>query len=134
MDNVDPSVRSRIMASVPQKSTKPEVIVRKLAHSLGYRFRLHQSGLPGTPDMVFPRLRKVVFVHGCFWHRHGCRQTTNPASNIDFWIAKFKANRLRDRRAIRLLKSNGWQSLVVWECQTKKLDWLRTRLAAFLDD
>lgn len=132
MDTTAPLTRSRMMASIPQKDTKPEVVVRRLVHSLGYRFRLHRRDLPGTPDIVLPRLRKVIFVHGCFWHRHGCRKTTTPASNVEFWADKFDANRARDRRAVRLLRRDGWECFVVWECQTKRLNWLQERLAAYL--
>lgn len=134
MDIVSPSTRSRMMASVPQKNSKPEVVVRRLVHVLGFRFRLHRRDLPGSPDIVLPRLRKVIFVHGCFWHRHGCRRTTTPASNVRFWTAKFEANTLRDRKAIRLLRDEGWESLIVWECQTKRLEWLKLRLANFLKE
>ncbi len=128
MDVVSSSVRSRMMASVPQKNTEPELII----HSLGFRFRLHHRDLPGTPDIVLPRFKKVIFVHGCYGHRHGCRKTTTPASNVDFWLAKFGANQRRDRQAIRSLRREGWISLIVWECQTKRMPWLSRKLEFFL--
>ena len=121
-----------MMAAVPQENTKPEMIVRQAIHALGYRFRLHRKDLPGRPDIVLPRLNKVVFVHGCFWHRHGCRKTTTPESNFDFWQTKFADNKARDRRIIRKLVIRGWKSLVVWECQTRGRALLRSRLKRFL--
>lgn len=132
MDIVSRQVRSRMMAAVPQKHTRPELVVRKLAHALGFRFRLHVKGLPGSPDMVFPRLRKVVLVHGCFWHRHGCRQTTTPATRRRFWQEKFAANVARDRRDTLSLRRDGWDVLVIWECQTRRGPSLAGRLARFL--
>ena len=134
MDIVSKGVRSRMMAAVPQRDSKPELIVRRTLHWLGYRFRLHQKELPGTPDIVLPRHSKVIFVHGCFWHRHGCRRTTTPQSNTDFWIKKFEANRKRDRRVRTSLRSMGWSVLVVWECQTLRESWLTERLLKFMDE
>ena len=132
MDIVAPAIRSRMMASVPQRNSRPELIVRQIAHSLGFRFRLHRRDLPGTPDIVFPRLRMAIFVHGCFWHRHGCRKTTTPTSNARFWQQKFDENRRRDRRAIRMLRQTGWKCIVIWECQTKSVKRLQERLLRFL--
>ena len=132
MDNVSPEVRSRMMASIRQRDTKPEMIVRRLVHSMGYRYRLHVRGLPGSPDLVFPKSRRVVFVHGCYWHRHRCRKATTPSSNVEFWQEKFEQNRTRDRKAVRALRGRGWEVLVVWECQTKRLDWLGDKLGRFL--
>lgn len=132
MDIVGKETRSRIMASVPRKNTSPELAVRRLVHSLGYRFRLHGRHLPGSPDIVMPRLKKVIYVHGCFWHRHRCRKATTPASNQAFWQEKFAANRARDKRMCKELRELGWNSLVVWECQLKRLDWLRQRIERFL--
>ena len=122
-DIFDPATRSRIMAGIRGRDTKPEVVVRRVAHALGFRFRLHGAfegaRLPGRPDLVFAARRKVVFVHGCFWHRHGCRQgRSTPAANAAFWAAKFAANVERDRRAARRLRRLGWGVMVVWECQT----------------
>ena len=123
-----------MMAAVPQANTKPELIVRRMVHALGYRFRLHRRDLPGRPDIVLPRLKKVIFVHGCFWHRHGCRRTTTPESNMEFWQTKFADNKKRDRRVIRELRWLGWVALVVWECQTQRPTWLIGRLERFLGE
>ena len=112
--------RSRIMRAVPRANTTPEVAVRKALHSLGFRFRLHRRDLPGTPDIVLPRHRLVIFVHGCFWHRHDdCRRTTNPKTRVEFWQNKFETNVARDRVVASSLESAGWRVLVVWECETK---------------
>jgi len=132
VDTVTPETRSRIMAAVPQVDSQPELTVRRMLHAMGYRFRLHRRELPGTPDIVLPRLRKVIFVHGCYWHRHGCRKTTSPTSNVAFWETKFAANRSRDRRVIRELQRLGWDSLVVWQCQLARHQWLLERLLFFL--
>lgn len=117
-DSVAPE-RRELMARVRAKDSRPELIVRRTAHALGFRFRLHQRGLPGTPDLVFPRLRKAVFVHGCFWHRHdGCPRTTHPKTRASYWQQKFAQNVERDRRAQAKLRSLGWEPIVVWECET----------------
>src|SRR5262249_55708526 len=121
-----------MMAAVPQSNSKPEIILRQVIHAMGYRFRLHRRDLPGSPDIVLPRLRKVVFVHGCFWHRHGCRKTTTPTTNPAFWAQKFESNRARDRRVVRELKRLGWESLVVWECQLDSPNRTLRRLISFL--
>ncbi len=121
------------MARVGQKNTKPELIVRKLLHGLGYRYRLHRRNLPGTPDICFPSRKKVIFVHGCFWHRHeGCRRTTTPKTRTDFWEEKFRQNVARDRRKIDDLQKLGWNALVVWECETEDIYKLESRLINFL--
>lgn len=110
--------RSRIMRAVKSANTQPEMIVRSLVHRMGFRFRLHRKDLPGTPDLTFPRLRKVIFVHGCFWHGHNCpRGARVPVHNRDYWIAKIARNVERDRKVRRSLRRLGWQSLVVWECK-----------------
>lgn len=129
---VDPA-RSALMARVRGKNTRPEMVVRRTAHALGYRFRLHNRSLPGTPDLVFSRLRKVIFVHGCFWHRHrGCRRTTSPKTRASYWAKKFRENILRDAVKERELKALDWDILVVWECQTIDMKRLSNRLNAFL--
>ncbi len=121
------------MARVGQKNTKPELIVRKLLHGLGYRYRLHRKNLPGTPDICFSSRKKVIFVHGCFWHRHeGCRRTTTPKTRTDFWEEKFRQNVARDRRKIDDLQKLGWNALVVWECETEDESELESRLIDFL--
>jgi DNA mismatch endonuclease, patch repair protein len=108
------------MARVGARNTTPEVRVRKAAHKLGLRFRLHKKDLPGTPDLVFPKLHTAVFVHGCFWHRHnGCKKASHPKSRIDYWHAKFNRNIERDRKAVADLIALGWKVAVIWECQTK---------------
>lgn len=125
--------RSANMARIRAGNTRPELEVRRLVHSLGYRFRTHGRDLPGSPDIVLPRLRTVIFVHGCFWHRHrGCRFTTTPTANREFWLAKFSANVRRDRRASRLLRERGLSVLTIWECELQDSDKLRRRLARHL--
>ena len=129
-----PAQRSRNMAAIRGNNTKPELIIRSLTHRLGYRFRLHRRDLPGTPDLVFPRHDKIIFVHGCFWHRHtGCRFTATPKTRPAFWAAKFKANQQRDRRAVRALRANGWGVMTVWECETRNPERLSRRIARFFD-
>lgn len=131
-EDIDP-IRSKIMAAVAQRGTKPEMIVRRLCHALGYRYRLHVKALPGSPDLVFPRRKKVIFVHGCFWHRHpGCSRTTTPKTRTQFWNAKFEANVSRDARQLAELSTFGWESLVVWECETKDPVRLRQTLNDYL--
>src|SRR5579871_1578690 len=130
---MSPARRSELMSRIRGTDTRPELTVRRLVHSLGYRFRLHRRDLPGTPDLAFPSRRKVVFVHGCFWHRHrGCRFSYTPKSNRDFWVKKFATNRLRDRRAIRQLRAAGWDPLIVWECEVGDLAGLRRAVVAHL--
>lgn len=122
-----------MMASVRSKDTMPELWVRRLVHSLGYRFRLHRRDLPGTPDLVFPRLRKVIFVHGCFWHQHGrCRAGHVPRSNVAYWIPKLTGNVARDRLNLRRLRQAGWNALTVWECELHRKK-LPAKIRAFLE-
>lgn len=121
------------MARIGPKNTTPELATRKLLHRLGYRYRLHRKDLPGTPDICFPARRKAIFVHGCFWHRHeGCRRTTMPKVRTSFWEEKFRQNIERDYRKIVALRELGWNTLVVWECETKTLPILTRRLVDFL--
>ena len=130
-DRLDSTTRSALMRAVRRKDTTPELRVRRLAHRLGLRFRLHRHDLPGTPDMVFPRWRIALFVHGCFWHRHsGCRYATMPATRREFWEVRFTANQARDRRQAEQLRSLGWRVVVVWECETRLLQELEARLRA----
>ncbi len=119
MDTVDKMTRSRIMSRVGQKNTGPEMKLRRSLHKIGLRYRLHDKSLPGSPDIVFPRFRAVLFVHGCFWHRHGCKATTTPATNVDFWRKKFDENIARDQRHSEALQNAGWRVAVVWECALK---------------
>lgn len=122
------------MARISCKGTKPELTVRKLAHSLGYRFRLHRRDLPGSPDLVFPGRKLVLFVHGCFWHRHeGCRFAYTPKSNVEFWQTKFKNNVARDERAERELERLGWRVATLWECETTDFNGLRLKLRDILE-
>lgn len=133
MDIVSPQRRSEMMSGIRGRDTKPEIAVRRLAHSLGYRFRLHRRDLPGTPDLVFPGRKKVVFVHGCFWHRHSrCRFAYEPKSNVETWRSKFETNVSRDARVRRELDAMGWDVLTVWECETANLETLATKLVDFL--
>jgi DNA mismatch endonuclease (patch repair protein) len=121
------------MAAVHSKNTKPEMVVRKLVFGMGYRYRLHSANLPGKPDLVFPGRHKVIFVHGCFWHRHkGCRYASSPKTRVDFWEAKFDANVARDKRTNRELKELGWSVLTVWQCQLKEPEKLARKLDDFL--
>lgn len=116
MDTVDKQTRSMIMASVGHKDTGAEKLLRQALHRLGLRYRLHDRSLPGSPDIVFPRRKAAIFVHGCYWHSHGCYRSTVPKSHRDFWTDKFSANRARDERDRTLLLSVGWRVLTVWEC------------------
>jgi len=119
------------MAAIHGKDTAPELAVRRILHAMGLRFRLHRKDLPGRPDIVLPRHRTVVFVHGCFWHRHeGCRYTTTPKTRLEFWQAKFDANVARDHRNRIALEEMGWRGLVVWECELRDAEALRDRLKA----
>lgn len=120
-DVFTPAKRSEIMSRVRSKNTKPELFVRSLLHAMGYRFRLHRKDLPGSPDVVLPKHRTAVFVHGCFWHQHpGCRKATIPKNNSAFWEAKLTRNRERDLEARRKLEELGWNVVVLWECEVKK--------------
>ena len=128
------AARSALMRRVRGKDTSPERAVRSAAHSLGYRFRLHRRDLPGTPDLTFPRLRKVIFVHGCFWHRHvGCSRTTTPKTRAAYWREKFEQNVERDQRNVSMLRALGWKVLVVWECETFDRTELLATLSRFLN-
>lgn len=119
MDTVEPHIRSKIMASVGQKNTGVEVLLRKALHHRGLRYRLHDRSLPGSPDLVFPRFHAVVFVHGCYWHAHGCHRSTVPKTRKAFWSAKFSANKARDLKKADTLRAAGWRVLTVWECSLR---------------
>jgi DNA mismatch endonuclease (patch repair protein) len=134
-DHVDRKKRSLIMAAVHSEDTRPEMAVRKIVRGLGYRYRVHVRTLPGRPDLVFPARRKIVFVHGCFWHRHrNCRYASSPKTRRKFWEAKFAANVARDRRIVHELKRMGWAAFTVWQCQLKKPERLMGRLNVFLSN
>jgi DNA mismatch endonuclease (patch repair protein) len=136
MDTLSVPQRSERMARVRSKDTKSELIVRRMVHRLGFRYRLHGKGLPGKPDMVFASRMKVIFVHGCFWHRHTarCPLTRMPKSNLEFWQSKFEENHRRDEKHVRLLRAAGWKVLTVWECQISRTDALKARIIKFLGD
>ena len=128
-----PPSRSARNARLGPKNSKPEMVVRRLLHALGYRFRLHAKDLPGRPDIVFRSKKKVIFVHGCFWHRHaGCPKSTSPKTRAEFWSLKFAANTARDRRVQEELEAMGWKVLVVWECEVSNKIELSSRLLEFL--
>ncbi len=135
MDVYGKRKRSEIMARVKGQDTKPEILVRSIVHSLGYRFRLYRRDLPGNPDITLPKHRKVIFVHGCFWHGHKrCPRAARPTTNIAFWRKKLDSNIDRDRRNIRQLRKDGWRVLVVWQCQTRKPETLKRALSKFLNE
>ena len=135
MDTVDAAKRSEIMRSVRGRDTGPEMVVRRLTHSLGFRYRLHDRELPGCPDLVFRSRKKVIFVHGCFWHQHkGCHRAQLPATRADYWAAKLGANKKRDARNCRKLARIGWKVLTLWECRLGDLDRLARRIVSFLQE
>lgn len=135
VDTLTPEERSERMSRVRGKDTKPELVVRRLIHSMGYRYRLHGSKLPGHPDLIFSKKRKVVFVHGCYWHRHPeCRNGGRlPKSKLDFWKPKLEGNRARDLINQDLLREQGWSFLVVWECELRDREKLAEKLRTFLE-
>ena len=142
MDTVNRRTRSRIMASVRQRDTGPEILLRSALHKSGLRYRVHVKEMPGSPDLVFPRFRAVIFVHGCFWHDHGCYKSTRPKSHREFWDAKFSANRTRDQRNLDRLRDYLWRVMVIWECALlgknavplpKMVDWVRAWLTGCQD-
>ena len=133
-DRLSKERRSWNMSRIRSKDTKPEMIVRRLLHAMGVRFRLHRTDLPGKPDIVLGPRRLVIFVHGCFWHRHpGCREATMPAANRDFWQDKLEGNAARDLRHRAALRKLGWRVAVIWECETKQPEKLARRLARLTD-
>ena len=134
MDNLTRQERSKQMALIRCKNTKPELLVGALVRFHGYKFRLHQSNLPGKPDLVFPNRKKVIFVHGCFWHGHKCRLGRTPKSRKDYWVPKISGNHKRDLRTLRTLRRSGWKCLVLWECRLRKrnLSPLSERILRFL--
>jgi len=129
---VDPK-RSSTMRAVKSRNTKPEMIVRRMVHAMGKRYRLHRQDLPGKPDLTFPRLKKIIFVHGCFWHGHDCKRgDRHPKENADYWANKIKRNQERDTAAQTALHSMGWDVLIVWECQLKNREAIDEKLKLFL--
>lgn len=132
MDKLSTKRRSDLMSRVRSKNTKPELLVRRLVHGMGFRYRLHIRSLAGTPDMVFRKLKKAIFVHGCFWHGHSCPRGSVPSTNTDFWTQKIAANRNRDRRSEMKLHAEGWSVLIVWECELNNVDLVKGSLIRFL--
>lgn len=135
-DTVTPKRRSEIMANIKAKDMKPEIAVRRLTHAMGYRYRLHRKDLPGKPDLVFPSRRKVIFVHGCFWHQHddpACKITRQPQSNQHYWLPKLEQNVARDARHQSRLAELGWDVLVIWECDIEAGSRVTDRIQAFLE-
>lgn len=136
MDTLTPSQRSERMGRVRSANTRPEMVVRRLVHGMGYRYRLHRKDLPGKPDLVFPARHKVIFVHGCFWHRHDdphCHLARLPKSRLDFWLPKLESNRSRDILAQERLQTMGWDVMTIWECQLRDTEVLKSRISGFLD-
>ncbi|MBI1265271.1 MAG: DNA mismatch endonuclease Vsr [Alphaproteobacteria bacterium] len=134
-DKLSPERRSRNMAAIRSGGMKPEMIVRRLAHAMGFRYRLHRKDLPGKPDLVFGPRRKVIFVHGCFWHQHSdpaCKIARRPKSNGGYWAPKLERNVQRDAENQAALENAGWRVLTIWECETKDMDTLAQRIRAFL--
>ena len=132
-DRLSPEERRAHMRRIRKVDTKPELAVRRIAHRLGYRFRLHRRDLPGCPDLVFPRLRKVILVHGCFWHQHpGCSLARSPKSRPDYWLPKLRRNQERDAKAAEALKGLGWDLMVLWECEAAAEERLAARIEMFL--
>ena len=133
VDVFSPEERSAIMRKVKGKDTKPELVIRSLLHKLGYRFRLHRKDLPGKPDIVLPKFKKVIFVHGCFWHGHkGCKHANRPKSNVSYWNKKIDRNIQRDKTNQSKLKDMGWDSLIIWECEITDAYKLANKICEFL--
>ena len=122
MDNRSKESRSKNMSHIPSKDTRPEETIRKYLFSKGFRYRKNVSSLPGKPDIVLPKYKTIIFVHGCFWHQHeGCKKALPPKSNVSFWLEKFRKNKERDRKVIRTLQESGWKVIVVWQCEIPKI-------------
>jgi DNA mismatch endonuclease (patch repair protein) len=133
-DVLTPEQRKLNMSRIRSKDTRPEIIVRSLVHGLGYRFRLHVKSLPGKPDLVFVSRRKIIFVHGCYWHMHKCKYgSVTPKTNAEFWQNKRSGNIERDKKILSLLRKDGWQVFVVWECWLRKPDLLKKRVEGFFN-
>jgi DNA mismatch endonuclease (patch repair protein) len=132
-DNLTKAERSWNMSRIKSGNTKPELAVRSILHRMGYRFSLHKKSLPGKPDIILPKHKCVIFVHGCFWHRHkGCKEATNPKTRIQFWKEKFRGNVIRDKRNQKELRKNRWRFLVIWECEINKKSQIINRIKNFL--
>ena len=126
--------RSRNMSAIKSKNTKPEIKVRKVRHSMGYRFRLHRKDLPGSPDIVLPKYKTVIFVHGCFWHRHeNCKYASTPKTRKEFWENKFNANKIRDQKKLKEIKNLGWKFIIIWECEARDIQSIEEKIKRFLN-
>lgn len=127
--------RSWNMSRIRSEDTKPEIAVRQVLHGMGYRFRLHNQNLPGKPDIILPKHKTVIFVHGCFWHRHlGCKYAYNPKSRVEFWRKKFEANVKRDKAVTKELSQLGWKQIVLWECRIKNKDQITKKLKSLIGE
>jgi len=134
MDVFSRATRSQIMSRVSGKNTQPEIVVRSLLHNMGYRFRLHRKDLPGKPDITLPKYKKIIFIHGCFWHGHtGCPRSKRPATNQKFWREKLDKNIERDKVTVNALRQLGWDVLTVWSCEVKDTNKLKSKLISFLE-
>lgn len=134
MDVFSKGKRSQIMSRISGKDTKPEIVVRSLLHRMGYRFRLHKQSMPGRPDIILPKHKKVIFVHGCFWHGHkDCPRSKKPSTNVEFWNKKIDGNIERDKKNIKSLENLGWETLILWTCEIKNQDVLKHKLISFMD-
>ncbi|MGA3136025.1 MAG: DNA mismatch endonuclease Vsr [Terracidiphilus sp.] len=134
MDSISPKRRSENMRRIRSKGMAPELFVRRLVHSMGYRYRLHSPKLPGKPDLVFPARKKIIEVRGCFWHQHrGCVDSHIPKSRIEYWVPKLQRNKQRDSENLRKLRKLGWDVLLIWECNVRKQDGLSAQVRNFLD-
>lgn len=131
-DTISQERRSALMRRIRSKDTRPEMAVRSLLHRLGYRFRLHRKDLPGRPDIVLPKHRKIVLMHGCFWHGHTCRLASKPKSNQAYWAEKIQGNQARDARSLVALQNQGWAVLELWECEVRQFTGLEDKLRKFL--
>jgi DNA mismatch endonuclease (patch repair protein) len=136
-DSLTKEERSQRMGRVKGRDTKPEMVVRRIVYALGYRYRLHQRDLPGSPDIVFRKRRKVIYVHGCFWHRHAdssCKLARLPKSRLEFWLPKLEANVVRDQANLSCLAADGWSVLILWECELRDHAFIKSRIKSFLSD
>jgi len=134
MDSLTPERRSANMSKIRSVNTRPEMVVRSLLHRRGYRFRLHRNDLPGKPDIVLPKHKAIILIHGCFWHGHNCKIASSPKSNKEYWTPKILSNRTRDARNLEKLREQGWHVLILWECEIRKIDIAEERILSFFAD
>lgn len=128
MDNMSKKARSTLMSRIHAKDTKPEILVRKFLFSKGFRYRKNVKAMPGSPDIVLPKYRNVIFIHGCFWHGHSCRHGRLPSSNTEFWESKIEANKIRDLKKIKELEELGWSVFTIWQCELKNMEFQKRTL------